>query len=222
MLGLPGTAFILRGGRLARHRQPCTRLLHPSLDHLPLPPSLKQRVRICLISLGVTASPRQRLPECKHSNGRARIVVHSACEDIHSATRSHAPASAAMRTRGAAPLPAPAKGPGGQLLLKPDQSAGGRLSLRVASLFSGCGGLDLGLHLAGHRLVLLCDSSPFCQAILGVRFPGTLIAPSVEGLEKLPPCDLVACGPPCSDVSIAGNRLGLDGPRTGLWQHVIR
>jgi site-specific DNA-cytosine methylase len=37
--------------------------------------------------------------------------------------------------------------------------------MRVASLFSGCGGLDHGLQLAGHEVVLLCESDPGAQQV---------------------------------------------------------
>ena len=39
--------------------------------------------------------------------------------------------------------------------------------MRVASLFSGCGGLDRGLELAGHEVVLLCESDPGAQQVTG-------------------------------------------------------
>ena len=42
---------------------------------------------------------------------------------------------------------------------------GGGKRLTVASLFSGAGGLDLGFHEAGHKIVLQCESDPGAQQV---------------------------------------------------------
>lgn len=46
---------------------------------------------------------------------------------------------------------------------QPQPFAGKRL--RVASLFSGAGGMDLGLHRAGHDIVLQCECDPGAQQV---------------------------------------------------------
>ncbi|KAF5830012.1 S-adenosyl-L-methionine-dependent methyltransferase [Dunaliella salina] len=95
--------------------------------------------------------------------------------------------------------------------------------MRVASLFSGAGGLDLGLEQAGHTIILQCESDPGSQQVLKYWFPGTLLAPDVCALETLPlGTDLVAAGFPCIDVSRAGLRRGVEGECTGLVRHVFR
>ena len=46
-----------------------------------------------------------------------------------------------------------------------------RQQMLIASLFSGCGGLDYGLHLAGHEVILLCESDPGAQQVMPHRAP---------------------------------------------------
>ena len=95
--------------------------------------------------------------------------------------------------------------------------------MKVVSLCSGCGGLDLGLEKAGHHVVMQCESDEHCQMVLKLRFPGKLLVPDICGIQALPRgVDLVACGFPCIDVSTAGKREGIYGQHSGLWIHVIR
>ena len=93
----------------------------------------------------------------------------------------------------------------------------------MASLFTGCGGLDLGLHLAGHEVVLQCESDPHARQVLRRRFPGTRLEADVAALAALPAdTELLAAGFPCVDVSRAGLRMGMGGSGTGLVRHVFR
>ncbi|KAL6753940.1 S-adenosyl-L-methionine-dependent methyltransferase [Haematococcus lacustris] len=95
--------------------------------------------------------------------------------------------------------------------------------MRVASLFSGCGGLDLGLEQAGHQIIMQVESDPGAQQVLRRHFPGVLLIPDVCGLQSLPPdTELLAAGFPCVDVSRAGLRQGLAGDSSGLVRHVFR
>ena len=41
----------------------------------------------------------------------------------------------------------------------------------ITGLFAGIGGLERGLHRAGHRTVLLCENDPGATAVLKARFP---------------------------------------------------
>ncbi|KAJ9522660.1 hypothetical protein QJQ45_019734, partial [Haematococcus lacustris] len=103
------------------------------------------------------------------------------------------------------------------------QSASCRCCMRVASLFSGCGGLDLGLEQAGHQIIMQVESDPGAQQVLRRHFPGVLLIPDVCGLQSLPPdTELLAAGFPCVDVSRAGLRQGLAGDSSGLVRHVFR
>jgi DNA (cytosine-5)-methyltransferase 1 len=80
------------------------------------------------------------------------------------------------------------------------------VSLRVASLFSGIGGLDQGLARAGHRIVLMCERDEHCKQVLAARFPGVPLLNDVA--EVLPfmieQCDLIAAGNLISQIYDAG------------------
>ena len=92
-----------------------------------------------------------------------------------------------------------------------------RHDLTVGSLFSGVGGLDLGLEWAGLEHRWFCEADEFCRRILGLRWPGLPVYPDARTLpDDLEPVDLVAGGFPCQPVSLAGRGLAQDDPRW-LW-----
>lgn len=90
----------------------------------------------------------------------------------------------------------------------------------IGSLFSGIGGLELGLERAGLGAVtwqVECD--PFCLRVLARHWPHAKRFDDVQtvGAANLLPVDGICGGFPCQDVSSAGRRAGLDGARSGLW-----
>jgi DNA (cytosine-5)-methyltransferase 1 len=95
--------------------------------------------------------------------------------------------------------------------------------MRVAGLFAGIGGFELGLHRAGHTTALVCDVLPAARAVLEARFPGAQYHDDVTTLRSLPAdVDLLCAGFPCQDLSQAGRTAGLDGERSGLIGEVFR
>jgi DNA (cytosine-5)-methyltransferase 1 len=96
--------------------------------------------------------------------------------------------------------------------------------MTVGSLFSGIGGLDLGLERAGMRVIWQSEIDPYASAVLHKHWPevpnlGDITKIDYAGIERP---DLVCAGFPCQDVSVAGKRAGIDGARTGLWREVVR
>lgn len=98
---------------------------------------------------------------------------------------------------------------------------------KVLSLFSGVGGLDLGLERAGFKTMFQCEWDKNAANILSLHWPdvprwgdvSTLKAKDV--LEYGCP-DVVAWGSPCQDLSVVGSRSGLSGSKSGLFYEGMR
>lgn len=94
-------------------------------------------------------------------------------------------------------------------------------SLRVAGLFAGIGGIEQGLHLAGHETVFLCEIEDSAVAVLGARL-GLDVHRDICALDALPDCDVVTAGFPCQDLSSVGRTVGIGGSQSSLVEHVFR
>lgn len=97
--------------------------------------------------------------------------------------------------------------------------------MTFGSLFSGIGGIDLGLERAGMECRWQVECDPFCQDKLEKHWPrvaryGDIRKISGSDLEYV---DVLAGGFPCQDVSLAGERAGIEeGTRSGLWFEFAR
>lgn len=98
--------------------------------------------------------------------------------------------------------------------------------MNILSLFSGIGGLELGLEQAGMTTVGQVELDPFCRQILAKHWPEVPKHDDVRTAinwwrgQPRPAVDLVCGGFPCQDLSNArtnGARPGLDGEKSGLW-----
>ncbi|MGN8689412.1 MULTISPECIES: DNA cytosine methyltransferase [Bacillati] len=95
-------------------------------------------------------------------------------------------------------------------------------TLRVGSLFSGYGGLDLALEAVfpTAQVVWTSDIDSGARKVLASRYPD---APNLGDVTRVdwstvPPVDLITGGSPCPDLSTAGRRAGMtDGTRSNLW-----
>jgi len=102
------------------------------------------------------------------------------------------------------------------------------IMLRVLDLFSGIRGFSIGLERAGMRTVAFCDNNQFCQRVLRKRWPGVPVYDDVRELTADAlrrdgiTVDVICGGFPCQDISLAGERSGLAGARSGLWSEIAR
>lgn len=90
--------------------------------------------------------------------------------------------------------------------------------MRAISLFSGCGGLDLGAHAAGIETAAFCEIDKHAAAVLRYHWPDIPIVSDVRDVkgDAFGPVDLVHGGAPCQDLSTAGARKGFDGEKSIL------
>jgi DNA (cytosine-5)-methyltransferase 1 len=95
-------------------------------------------------------------------------------------------------------------------------------TLTIAGLFAGIGGIELGLHQAGHRTRVMCEIDPAAQRVLADRFPDVELESDVTRMEVLPEVDIVTAGFPCQDLSQAGRTRGIEGRQSGLVDEVFR
>jgi DNA (cytosine-5)-methyltransferase 1 len=94
--------------------------------------------------------------------------------------------------------------------------------MNVLSLFSGIGGLELGLERAGMKVVGQVEIDPFCQRVLAKHWPevprhdDVRTAPAWWAGEPVRPAvDVVAGGFPCQGHSVAGRQRGTADERWG-------
>jgi DNA (cytosine-5)-methyltransferase 1 len=92
----------------------------------------------------------------------------------------------------------------------------------VGSLFSGIGGIDLGLERAGCEVRWQCEVDERCRELLAKRWPGVPCFDDVRTVTDAPGVDVLCGGFPCQDVSVAGRRAGLAGERSGLFHEFAR
>ena len=97
------------------------------------------------------------------------------------------------------------------------------MTLRIGSLFSGYGGLDLGVQaVIGGDVVWHVEFDEAPSKILKHHWPDTPNYGDITAVDwsTVPSVDVLTGGFPCQDVSLAGARKGLtEGTRSGLWSH---
>ena len=98
--------------------------------------------------------------------------------------------------------------------------------MKVGSLFSGFGLMDLGLQQAGMEIVWQVENNEYAQKVLEKHWPGLR---RWDDVRTFPPepieewrVDLISGGFPCTDISNAGKRKGIGGPSSGLWTEMFR
>jgi DNA (cytosine-5)-methyltransferase 1 len=94
-------------------------------------------------------------------------------------------------------------------------------SMKVGSLFSGIGGLDLGLERAGMRVVWQSEIDPYACQVLAKHWPEVPNHGDIKRIDwgTVEPVDVICGGYPCQPFSLAGQRKGTDDPRH-LWPWV--
>lgn len=97
-------------------------------------------------------------------------------------------------------------------------------NLTLGSLFSGSGGFELGGLLAGIEPVWNSEIEPFPVRVTTKRMPYVKHYGDIHLLDGhiLEPVDIITFGSPCTDMSIAGKRAGLEGRQSCLFHQAVR
>lgn len=95
------------------------------------------------------------------------------------------------------------------------------MTLTVGSLFSGIGGLDLGLERAGMKVIWQSEIDPYCNKVLKKHWPEVTNHGNIKDIDwgTVQRPDIICGGYPCQPFSLAGQRNGTDDPRH-LWPWV--
>jgi DNA (cytosine-5)-methyltransferase 1 len=103
--------------------------------------------------------------------------------------------------------------------------------MTVGSLFTGVGGLDLGLERAGMKVLWQVEKDEYARRVLRKHWPKArcyedvreCFGPTGARGNYLDPVDLICGGFPCQDISVAGKGKGIkEGTRSGLWIEFAR
>jgi DNA (cytosine-5)-methyltransferase 1 len=98
--------------------------------------------------------------------------------------------------------------------------------MKIGSLFSGYGGLDLAVtNVLDAEVVWHCEWEDAPSKVLEANFPGVPNYRDVSQVDwdSVEPVDILTGGFPCQDLSLAGKRAGLQaGTRSGLWSEFYK
>lgn len=94
---------------------------------------------------------------------------------------------------------------------------------RLISLFSGCGGMDLGFKKAGFDIVFANDFDSDAQAVYSLNL-GKINGSNILDINEddIPEGDILTAGFPCQPFSNAGNRKGVHDSRGLLYKECLR
>lgn len=92
--------------------------------------------------------------------------------------------------------------------------------MKIISLFSGAGGLDLGLIQAGHEIIWANDIDKDAVATYKENIGSHIICDDIKNIDitSLPDAEVVVGGFPCQGFSVANRMRALDDDRNQLYR----
>ena len=99
-----------------------------------------------------------------------------------------------------------------------------RTQLTLGSLFDGSGGFPLGGLLCGITPIWASEIEPFPIRVTTKRLPFMKHYGDISQMDggRIEPVDIITFGSPCTDMSVAGKRAGLDGQQSVFFYQAIR
>lgn len=96
--------------------------------------------------------------------------------------------------------------------------------MRVVSLFSGAGGLDLGFIQAGHEIIWANDNFKDATITYSSNLGDHICSDSILEVKsnKIPDCDVIIGGFPCQGFSVANMKRHVGDSRNRLYVEMIR
>lgn len=93
----------------------------------------------------------------------------------------------------------------------------------VSGLYAGIGGFELGFERSGHRAVLMSEIDEDAMRVIQRRFCRATPDTDVVGLSALPEeTEVVTAGFPCQNLSMAGDKSGVEGDKTQVVNSLFR
>ncbi|PYG84791.1 DNA (cytosine-5)-methyltransferase 1 [Ruminiclostridium sufflavum DSM 19573] len=96
--------------------------------------------------------------------------------------------------------------------------------LTLGSLFDGSGGFPLGAVINDITPIWASEIEPFPIRVTTKRLPFVKHYGDIRKINgaEIEPVDIITFGSPCTDMSVAGKRAGLDGKQSALFYEAIR
>ncbi|GEM_PF-120142 len=94
----------------------------------------------------------------------------------------------------------------------------------VTSLFSGCGGIDLGFEQEGFRIKWANDNNHWACETYKKNFGDHIVERDIADIRvrEVPNSDIILGGFPCQDFSMIWKRGGIETERGNLYRHFVR
>ncbi|WP_027087971.1 DNA cytosine methyltransferase [Cohnella panacarvi] len=96
--------------------------------------------------------------------------------------------------------------------------------MKIVSLFSGAGGLDLGFKMAGHDIVWANDLYSDAVETYRTNLGDHIVCEDIfsVNVEDVPDCDIVIGGFPCQGFSVANMKRNITDERNQLYKQLLR
>ncbi len=96
--------------------------------------------------------------------------------------------------------------------------------MKVVSLFSGAGGLDLGFKMAGHEIIWANDLYSDAVDTYKTNLGGHIVCKDIFTVDasEVPDCDIIIGGFPCQGFSVANTKRNINDERNQLYKQLMR
>lgn len=104
------------------------------------------------------------------------------------------------------------------------RSTGSKKIVTLGSLFDGIGGWQLAAKRAGIKVLWSSEIEKFPLAVTKYHYPETIQLGDITkiNVDEIEPVDIISASSPCTNLSVAGNRDGLEGAESRLFYESIR